>query len=73
MNCPTCGTKMKPLATSMFCPNDCDRKVEKETDPSLDLTPPVIYWKYEDKDGNVTDSGSLDFDDWWNWSGYDTD
>lgn len=25
--CPTCGSALKPLATSSFCPNDCDRKV----------------------------------------------
>ncbi len=26
MNCPICGSIMKPLAFSNFCPNDCDRK-----------------------------------------------
>ena len=24
--CPTCGTPMRPLLTSWFCPNDCDRR-----------------------------------------------
>jgi NMD protein affecting ribosome stability and mRNA decay len=24
-SCPTCGQEMKPLANTLFCPNDCDR------------------------------------------------
>lgn len=24
--CPTCGGEMRPLLTSEFCPNDCDRR-----------------------------------------------
>ena len=31
--CPDCGTEMKPLATSVYCPNDCDRKVTEHIDP----------------------------------------
>lgn len=23
--CPTCSANMRPLANSLFCPNDCDR------------------------------------------------
>lgn len=31
--CPDCGTEMKPLATSVYCPNDCDRKVAVHIEP----------------------------------------
>lgn len=31
--CPDCGTEMKPLATSVYCPNDCDRKVTEYIEP----------------------------------------
>lgn len=43
MKCQDCGTEMKPLATSMYCPNDCDRKVEEEIDP--EKTPQMIFWQ----------------------------
>ena len=33
MKCPDCGAEMKPLATSVYCPNDCDRKVTEYIDP----------------------------------------
>lgn len=42
MKCPDCGTMMKPLATSLYCPNDCDRAVTEEIDP--EKTPQVIFW-----------------------------
>ena len=38
MKCPTCGTEMKPLATSVYCPNDCDRvpdPIETEKTPEM--------------------------------------
>lgn len=33
---------MKPLALSVYCPNDCDRKVRDHIDP--EKTPKVIFW-----------------------------
>ena len=33
IKCPECGAEMKPLATSVYCPNDCDRKVTEHIDP----------------------------------------
>lgn len=38
--CPDCGTEMKPLATSVYCPNDCDRVVTEHVDPEKT---PKIY------------------------------
>lgn len=35
--CPKCGTEMMPLLTSEYCPNDCDRIVEKAIED--DVTP----------------------------------
>lgn len=29
--CPICGSGLKPLATSSYCPNDCDRNVAGES------------------------------------------
>ena len=45
MKCPDCGTEMKPLATSVYCPNDCDRKVTEyivpeKTEPMWPVRPP---------------------------------
>ncbi len=41
MKCPDCGTEMKPLATSMFCPNDCDRKVTEHIE--LEKTEKIYF------------------------------
>ncbi len=41
MKCPDCGTEMKPLATSVYCPNDCDRKVTEHIDP--EKTEPIRF------------------------------
>ncbi len=30
MNCEYCGTTMKALFTSNYCPNDCDKKIDKD-------------------------------------------
>ncbi len=46
--CPDCGSQMKPLAYSEYCPNDCDRKVQGEIDP--EKTPKVIFWEDKDPD-----------------------
>lgn len=29
-DCPRCGTHLRPLFTSLFCPNDCDRRDRDE-------------------------------------------
>jgi hypothetical protein len=34
MQCPTCMTKLKPLFTGWYCPNDCDRNVTDYEDGS---------------------------------------
>lgn len=40
MNCPTCGTAMRPLLTGEFCPNDCDRpRVDSEESSPCTLAP----------------------------------
>lgn len=59
MKCPDCGTEMKPLATSMYCPNDCDRKVREEIDP--EKTPRIVFRtdRRNSYPGTVAASGSL--------------
>jgi hypothetical protein len=42
MKCPDCGTEMKPLATSVYCPNDCDRIVTEYIDP--EKTEKIYYF-----------------------------
>lgn len=42
MKCPDCGAEMKPLALSVYCPNDCDRIVRDEIDP--EKTPKLIWF-----------------------------
>lgn len=86
MKCPDCGTEMKPLALSVYCPNDCDRKVQQEIDP--EKTPKMIKYqanfKPVDPDdiiyfgpGFSTGSSGIgpdQFDDsWWDGLGWDTD
>lgn len=44
MRCPDCGAEMKPLATSVYCPNDCDRKVVEFIDPEKTEK---IVWGHE--------------------------
>lgn len=71
--CPMCGDPMRPLLTSWFCPNDCDRRGG----------PPVRYidiveprWRYKRAHLSVGPSGagdltlgwSVDKNLQWNWS-----
>ena len=60
MKCPDCGTEMKPLAFSVYCPNDCDRKVQEEIDP--EKTPRMILVSSSEE----SDSTSLAYElmDW---------
>lgn len=74
MRCPDCGAEMLPLATSVYCPNDCDRKVTEFIDP--EKTEKIVWPRpsanYSVK-LNVVDSADdpdLDWTDVW---GLDTD
>lgn len=44
MKCTVCGTEMKPLAFSVYCPNDCDRIVAEsiETEKTPRFTKPNL-------------------------------
>lgn len=78
MKCPDCGTEMKPLALSMYCPNDCDRKVQAEIEtektqpyrkPSSANSDPVYFTPT-----GSSGIGPDQFDDaWWDGLGWDTD
>lgn len=79
MKCPDCGTEMKPLALSMYCPNDCDRKVQEEIDP--EKTPLLIKWDTTEA-MDLCSAGSscagtapapADPDGWWDGLGWDAD
>lgn len=75
MRCPDCGAEMKPLATSTYCPNDCDRKVQEEIDP--EKTPKIIYPESSDLTlcgfgGSSTADDSDEFD-WIDNLSWDTD
>lgn len=39
--CPTCGSEMRPLAFSVYCPNDCDR------DPNPWKSYPGVTWVWK--------------------------
>jgi hypothetical protein len=55
---------MKPLAFSMYCPNDCDRKVQEEIDP--EKTPLMI--RFSQTEGTALASSSADPDPLdWSW------
>lgn len=72
MKCTVCGTEMKPLAFSVYCPNDCDRivaesieteKTPRFTKPNLNGTSfPVVEDVY-----SLANEDDLDFGiDWAN-------
>lgn len=63
MKCPDCGTEMKPLATSVYCPNDCDRKVREEIDP--EKTPRIIFFDAKAGAKDVIHIEDLDIGRWW--------
>lgn len=58
MRCPDCGAEMRPLAMSVYCPNDCDRKVADEIDP--EKTPRIVI--DDDKfEGTLSENWKQDF------------
>lgn len=43
--CGDCGTKLKPLFTGSFCPNNCDRRPKSTLDDDWDDSPtPVTFF-----------------------------
>lgn len=59
---------MKALATSLYCPNDCDRKVQEEIDP--EKTPRLINWRTDfvgppESSSQTADASDPDLD--WSW------
>lgn len=68
MKCPDCGAEMKPLAYSVYCPNDCDR-IPELIDP--EKTEKIIYFTPPSESlSSVTDE---DLDKWWDSLNWDTD
>lgn len=56
--CPDCGTTMKELIFSLYCPNDCDRKDKtSKVDPEVDdcwlQTGIIFHRRMKDRLGEI--------------------
>lgn len=60
--CGKCGAAMKPLFTSEFCPNDCDRPLKWKLEKQLQSERVPAPVQFDDVDTPADGPGWLDID-----------